>query len=468
MNYKWLSSTAISKRGLPFLLLLVVLSRLFAAVVIWKINGASVFLTLDSPGYVYLATSLVHGSFGTGNPEIFRTPGYPLLLLPAVLFQHYIIVALLENVLFCAVSAWLIYRITTMLAPESPAAFWAVLLYCFEPIGFLEAEKILSETAFTTLFLVFFWLFVRFLRRPAYARLLLAALALGCAAYVRPVPIYLGLWLVPVLAIFPRATPWTQRAARAILFPIVVGLTLTPWMARNAMVAGYHGFSSTSDWNMYFLGAAAVRAKLEHRTLAEVEEEMGGNDGPDRAAYFQQHPEQRTWSNAQIEQFWGTEWKRIIAPHWLMYSVIHAKGCAIVMLNPGISEVLRDFGLYPLSSGELSNRMDRGIVGAGFWLLRQYPITAFFIPLMMAQLLVYYALAMAGLRRMPEGTGIVTVAMFLYFVLASGFPAAVSRYRAPVMPLVCICAGIAVANWSGNKHRQQHRLVRDEARVVLS
>jgi hypothetical protein len=433
-----------------FLLAIVFFSRLLLAFAIWKINGSSGFFTPDTMGYVGPAESLLHGSFSyLGQPEILRTPGYPLFLVPGVALKHLVVISLLENLLFAVASSWLIWKIVTDLLPGTKAAFWAVLFYCFEPIGFLYSEKILSETLFTTLFLLFVWVLVRFLREPTYARLVLSALILGCATYVRPVPIYLALWLIPLFFFFPRTLSWRQRASGAILFPVIFGLTLVPWVVRNTAVAHYQSFSSTSDLNLYFLAAAAVQARLEHRSFSQVQDEWGYSNGEH---YFRMHPEQRGWSQAQIARFWGTEARRIIAPHVLTYSLIHARGCAMVMFNPGVSNLLTVVGLYPGRGGALSSEVtDHGLFRATLWLLRQYPVTAVALPLMTAQVLLYYALAVVGLRRMAFDVGLLFSVLFLYFVVVSGFPAAEARYRVPVMPLVSICAGVAIANWRISK-----------------
>jgi 4-amino-4-deoxy-L-arabinose transferase-like glycosyltransferase len=441
-----------SKNRLLLLLTAVIITRLLFAFIIWRIHGPSGFFKGDTPGYIGLAQSLLHGSFLSpgnysiqGTPEIFRLPGYPLLLLPAIALQHVVIIGLLENFLLAAVSAWLVWKIVTDLFTSSKAEFWSVFLYCFEPAGLVSSESLMSETAFTTLFLLFVWLFTRFLRAPTYSRLTLSALILGCATYIRPVPVYLGLWLVPIFFVLLRRLSWSQRAIRATLFAVLYMLTLVPWVIRNAVVADYKAFSSSQDWNLYFSSAATVQAKLEHRNPSEVMSEWGFTTSIED--YLRAHPEQRTWSEAEIARFWHTEAKRIISSHFLTYSVIHARGCVSVTFNPGVSEVLRDLGMYPDSSNPLVAKLDQGLVRATLWLLQQYPVTAVLIPLMTIQLLLYYALALAGVRHMPFEIGLFFCALFLYFVVVSATPAATSRYRVPIMPLVCISAGVAIANW---------------------
>jgi hypothetical protein len=93
----------------------------------------------------------------------------------------------------------------------------------------------------------------------------------------------------------------------------------------------------------------------------------------------------------------------------------------------------------------LSEALDRGLFSGAVWLWKNYPATIVLLPFMMALLLCYYILAVRGLGKIPLDVRVLMISIFVYFVLVSGFPAAVARYRAPVMPLVCICAGIGIA-----------------------
>jgi len=54
---------------------------------------------------------------------------------------------------------------------------------------------------------------------------------------------------------------------------------------------------------------------------------------------------------------------------------------------------------------------------------------------------------LAGLRRLPAEISAFFVSVAVYFILVSGGPIATARYRSPFMPLICISAGVAIANW---------------------
>lgn len=431
------------RERLLLLLALVFLTRVLFATVIWKLNGPAVFFTPDSAEYVEPAESLLHGSyFMQGHPEIFRTPGYSFLLTPAAALHHVVLIGLLENFLLAILSAWLIWKIATTLFEGTRAAFWAVLLYCFEPMSFLQSEKLMSDVAFATLFLLSVWVLLRFLREPTYTKLTVAALALGAATYMRPVAIYFWVFLTPVLLVFPRSLSWQKRVSMAILFPLVFAATLSPWVIRNRKIADYTAFSSTGDANLYFYVAAAVEARVQHKSPGEVNQELGWADSEQ---YFRVHPEQRTWSQGAIERFHANEARTVILSHPGLYALIHSRGCISTVFNPGVTELLLDLGLYPARGAPLAGKLDQGTLKAAIWLIRGYPMSAAFFPIMAVQLLLYYWLALRGGRNLTLDVRWLFLSIVVYFVLVSGIPGAVSRWRTPMMPIICICAGVALA-----------------------
>lgn len=442
--------------SLPTLVALVLLTRVAFAFVVWKINGLNGFLGPDTSSYVAPAQSLLHGSFlsDDGQSEIYRTPGYPVLLLPAVAWHHFAAIALLENLFLAAVCAWFVYHIARDIFPTSNAGSWAVIFYCFEFSGLLYSAKALAETLFCTQLVFFVWLLIRFLRRPTFWRLALSAFALGWATYTRPVGLYLGLCLTPILLLLPRSLPFTQRVFRALVFPLTLALTLVPWVLRNAAVADYAGFAPVSDYVLYFYSAPAVQAKLESKSLFQTQQEFGYGGLPyvKNEPYLQRHPEQRGWSQGQIVRFWDSQARKIIVPHLPSYAFIYLQGCATMLLDPGATELLKILRLYPEHGGLLVRTVDQGYARAVIWLVQKYPSAGVALLLLGVQLAIFYALALAGLRRIPLDVALSFLFMALSFLLLSGGPGAVPRYRTPMMPLVCISAGTAVASWKERKN----------------
>jgi len=447
------TASAVSKNALWSVLTLTFLSRVLFALLVWHLNGPQGFMSPDTFWYLTLAQSLLHGSFSVGGtPEIVRTPGYPLLLLPAVAGHHLVLIALLENFSLAAASAWLVWKIASGLVPSSKAAWWAAVFYCFEPVGFLFSEELLSDLMFATQLLLFVWLTVGFLRNPTAIRLMGAAFALGMATYTRPISLFLGLWLVPVFLLFPRELSSAKRIPRAIAFVLLFTMTLVPWIVRNVRIAGYRKFSAIADFNLYFYFEAAIKAKLEHKSLSLAQQELGYYF---EDSYFQLHPEQRNWPQARILQYQNAEAWRIISQHWLSFSLIQFRGCVIVLLDPAATTALKLLRLYPESGGLLHRAADEGLFRSTLGFLRQNPIAALALPLLGMQLGLYYILAFAGLRRIPREIAVLFVSLIFYFVLVSGGPMSEARFRAPIMPLVCIAAGVAMARWYSREQQPE-------------
>jgi hypothetical protein len=258
------------------------------------------------------------------------------------------------------------------------------------------------------------------------------------------VSFYLGFCIVVILVLFPRNLRFSQRIVNAVAFPLIFAVTLAPWVIRNSAVAGYPKFSAAPDYNLYFNAATSLEAKLQHKSFAQTREESGAND---QERYFQLHPEQRTWPQGEIYQFEQKEARRIILSHFPAYLFIHARGCVIVMLDPAVTEVLKTLRLYPESGGLLSRTVDQGLFRAAVWLVRQYPEALLGLIVLGIQLLLYYVFAAMGLRLLPLETTVILIFLVVYFMLVSGFPADGLRYRMPIMPLVCISAGVAVAGY---------------------
>lgn len=428
------------QRGkLPWLLAAVVAARLLFALVIWWHNGSAGFLENDSAGYIILGQSLLRGSFSHTGPEILRTPGYPLLLSLGSALGHVLLFGILANLVFAVASAWLIWRIAIEFIGDVRAATWSVLLYCLEPVGVLYSGRILSETLYCFFFLLFLWFLLGYFQSPRPGNLLKAALTLAAATYVRPVSMYLVVWLVPVFLALRFVPSWSRRLMMATLFTAFFAAALTPWIVRNAKVAGYTGFSSTADYNLYFNSAAAILARRDREGFRQVQKELGFGD------YFEVHPEQTAWAPGQIARFERNEGWRIISSHLGSYLAISIRNGAVILFDSGGTVFASLLGIYPKNGGLLSHTLDQGMVASASSFIRSYPLAAGLFLFLEFLLVVSYAVGFLGLPKLPREMRILFVAVALYFTLASAMPGAVARYRAPVMPLVCLAAGAELA-----------------------
>ena len=374
-------------QGVASVLALALVLRVLLPVLAWVYTGdPETFMISDTPTYLKPAESLLRtGRFRYGvvgrhtrpdEPEIVRTPGYPVFLLPGLaaghvlpgtialpvfrisdqaldplLAGHVLPVTITLQVLASCLTVYLVYRITLLLFKRRRLAVSCALLYAFEPQSILNAGLLASETLFTTMMTLF-------LSLPGEVppdRLDMGAAGGGdCPGRLDLRPAHP--WLLPTpdprlragrLGTHgPRRFRPGRLLAHVALFLIVsMGLTGL-WQLRNSREAGYPGFSAISDLNMYYYLGASVLAAREGVPFDDMQTRMGfykeerrhggkqgagveddlalaareGHGGKvaagiDDDLYIQLHPEQRDWTRAEKYRYIGREGRRIVLEH---------------------------------------------------------------------------------------------------------------------------------------------------------
>lgn len=93
-------------------------------------RGNEAFLVPDSRGYLALARSLTHGAFRnwSGDVEVFRTPGYPLLLTPGIWMGAPIAFAIAVNLLLTIAIVLAMHAIARRWFDEKTAGLCAIVV----------------------------------------------------------------------------------------------------------------------------------------------------------------------------------------------------------------------------------------------------------------------------------------------------------------------------------------------------
>ena len=158
---------------------------------------------------------------------------------------------------------------------------------------------LLSETLFLVLFLLSLAGLVEFLRCRRLRGLAAAGLWLAAATFVRPVTYYLPIALAVGLFLVLAHVPGLRWKAPAVLLVSVLPW-LAAWQIRNRVETGFGGFSSIEAHNLYFFSAGDVTARVEHRSLAQVDAELGYDDA---RLFVARHPATAGWNQAQRLEF---------------------------------------------------------------------------------------------------------------------------------------------------------------------
>lgn len=181
----------------------------------------------------------------------FRAPLYPAFL--ALLYwlggvgASRFFVARLAQALLNALLVPLTYALGRRLFPgQVKAARWAAWAVAFYPLLIIYPLALATENLFFLLLLLSIWGLVRAAETRQTRFFLLAGLCLGLTALTRSVILPFGglaaLWAWFLL----------RERRRALLFLLVLGLTVTPWVVRNSLLHGrLTGIETSLGYNLY-------------------------------------------------------------------------------------------------------------------------------------------------------------------------------------------------------------------------
>lgn len=199
-------------------------------------------LRADAGGYYSAAYNLKRfGVLSTSQPDgtnqippadAVRVPGYPLFLLPFVVYPPDLAMTYgiaTAQALLGGLTILLVFSLLRPLLPLSLAAT-AALLTAISPHLIAADVYVLTESVFTCCLMLFTWTLWHLARDPRHRSAFIAGAALGLTALVRETTTYLPVILAAGLfALFPA------RTALRLLAPFIIGFALIygPWVARN-------------------------------------------------------------------------------------------------------------------------------------------------------------------------------------------------------------------------------------------
>ncbi len=386
-----------------------------------------VFYGNDTIEYIEPAKGLItSGEFATkGVPEIERTPGYPLLLIPGIILGHIELVTIALQIALSCFSVIIIYKIGILLFDTHEIAILCAALLAVEPLSIMYAGRLYSETLYSTVLVIFLYFLIRYFKSGALSDIILSAAALAATAYVRPISYFMPSLITFALFLWTLLRGSQDRKLflhAAVFFIISMGIIVV-WQARNKIETGYSGFSAISDQNVYFYVGGGILAKKNGAKPPEQRAKMGYGV-PE--TYFALHPEQRTWSQDEIYRYRGKEGIKLVSENLRTFLTLGIVNAMTTLRETGATDLLYMIKVDPTSSEEARLK----------WILK--------LPLFIV-LLAYWSLATIGVfsKRWTDGAQLmVLIVVGAYLVLTASMGGiGYSRFRHPVMPIVCLMAG---------------------------
>lgn len=392
------------------------------------------FKLYDSEQFILLADNLcAEGEFSRSTsspffPDIARTPGYPLFLLPfRALGIPIYVVSLLQATLGAFIPVW-IYRATQHW--QLPNGWIVFLLLCLSPSLLLFSPIILSDSLF--ILLVAFCL-LQLSKELNTKRLIVLGLVLGVMAVTRPIAQFLPLILLSYF--------WKLNIPRGQIGLFMVAFTLLPgsWMARNYYQFGTPRLSSMSTNNLLFYNGAAALASAESKPFTEVQHKLA-NEAKSLQDWDKEHATRRYLHYCR-ERALG-----IFKDHPKELAVNTAKSLAFYHIKPPRSYFDKAFGLgyaYDPVLGYSEQKEQTGLTtlaNSSFTSLAlagiQFAINLF--------LLITGALGFFRLRRNAPLLAWLILALVCYFWFLSVFTMTDARFQLPGLLLLSLIASAGI------------------------
>ena len=314
--------------------------------------------------------------------------------------------------------------------------------------------RVLTETPYTLLFVASLWAIVHHLRTGSWRSLILSAILIAAACYIRPSGIAMAV-LYALAVLFsrsPRSLPGGVlqrvglRVLRPVAFSAVVAAALAPWVVRNAVRADYAGFSSFATDSMFRYHAACVHAS-------------GPDDMEDNRGVLEDLEDELTPKGATVGKkvrIRAAIARSVIARDPTGVARAHLKGTVGFWL-PGAGDVLELAGYVEGQRGTLAVLNAEGLAPA----VRHYfhgrtDAMMLAIPLGLVFLVKMFGVAIcavAKVRLRMSADRWLLVGIVLVSALAGGM-ASTPRFRVPVVPILSVAAAggwMLVGRWAGRR-----------------
>ncbi|MGB8227437.1 MAG: glycosyltransferase family 39 protein [Sedimentisphaerales bacterium] len=398
----------------------------------------------DSDGYIvlsrYLANQLIF--FNAAGPEVFRTPGYPLILsiaqLANVPVELYVLV--IQNFMLVSIAyfCWSIVRsVTENLFSANLAAF----LVMIDPLLFLYQYKILSEIPFLFFITWSLQLFITGFKENKPGYLFISFVLIGVGTFVRPISLYFPYVLIAFALISFMAYRLDFFSKRAIVsclcgFVICIAATLS-WQHRNLSLAGSNEFAAVSSYNLISFIVAPIVADSQSLPPDKIKSRFDSE--------YMHIPQNKRTEYAK-DKFVDT-----VLTYPASAIKVFIKGVFLTMLEPGIGDWLNFLHLRTPGSGVIYLYQSLSMTDFLHYLLAHDLI---FLIVQIAGFVYILALwfgAVSGLTAMRHRIYLSIFIVFLfYFLLVSSSGGSYSRFRIPIEPLLICLFSVAFGNRIAN------------------
>lgn len=403
----------------------------------------------DAREYVTLTENLLRLQIFTLDgvtPEVFRTPGYSILMAPALLagkgaywsiaVAHTLFVGLLAGLTVVLAYAVGLARIPAFLAGLLVGVSSGPLLLTMTGMG--------SDIPFAFFYALAVYYVIRFKANGYTRSLILVGLGLGLSMLIRPIGTLMSIPILLGIAVLPGhygAVRLIDHLKNVLIVLAVAAIVVGPWYVRNGVVADMAALSSLPPYNFVYYNMPAFLSYAH-----------GTSEGQERGAILATlgNPELDTLRSfdytASFKHMAGT----FLYEHFLEYSAFHLYKMIPFFIGSGLNTIHATISaevpavrlsFFPTETVNLTSAALNGEWGQIIDHVRTYAvvtteriiwltafvlviISPFFAPARVRYILLFF------------------VVIILTFAFLSS-PVVQPRYRVPAEPFIWIAASYA-------------------------
>ncbi len=201
--------------------------------------------------------------------EVYRTPGYPIFL---AIFHNALRISLngviLLQVLLTVLAGLITYKLATEIDYRIGILSMAIAL--FDPPTTIFSFKLLTESLFLFFLFLFIYIFIRYLKAGRIRLIVLSALVLVMATYVRPISYFFGIAVAIFIVYANIPRNFKKTIVHAVIFLIIIYSLLGAWQMRNYQRARTSLFATVIQEKLPAFGLVNVVEKNSNYFIQSI------------------------------------------------------------------------------------------------------------------------------------------------------------------------------------------------------
>lgn len=320
----------INRFSLRKILILALILRLSWYLLILFTNPEGFWL-YDSYGYWNIAYNVnEYGIFSRDEmepllPDYFRTPLYPLLILPTVWFDITGNTIPLIHILIDCLTCWLIYKIVFEITSKENYSKLAAMVYAIHIPAIAFSNFVLTESIFAFLITLFIFILLKLISNFGYKNALGLGLIGGLCVMCKPLGFILIFPTILFILVLKKINFNSIKVI--ILFTTVFYAVQLPWMQRNKNEFGRYFNSVLGEHLLLGYHASNVYAKANNISFNHAQEILRDAFVDDINYDPYKHP----YEYAKLIE---KESYKIFLSNKLLFIKEHAKECIKFFIQP--------------------------------------------------------------------------------------------------------------------------------------